>query len=157
MGKDPEVKIQIKYKEKLAQIEQDRYQNTMYMLIIVCMLLIIVLIFIAIFLYRKLASEKQVARDVDDVLQGKKKADPRLSIKELDAQYDAKKAVDLLYHIESKETAKRKRKGKQGDFLEVADVDESIQNPSSGPASSVQSVHSHQDFAPGRGSTANLN
>ena len=64
----------------------------------------------------------------------------------------------MLYDVDKKETAKRKRKQKQGDFLEVSDVDQSLHNPSSGPESVRNSVQSHADLNPaGRGSTAKLN
>ena len=58
LEEDPEVKIQIKYRERLAQIEQDRSSNGMYMLLLVCIIIIVFLIVVALFLYRKLTNER---------------------------------------------------------------------------------------------------
>jgi len=56
----------------------------MYMLLLVCIVIIVFLIVAALFLYHKLTSERQLAREVDDVLHNKKVKDRRLSVKELD-------------------------------------------------------------------------
>jgi len=56
----------------------------MYMLLLVCIIIIVFLIVAALFLYHKLTSERQLAREVDDVLHNKKVKDRRLSVKELD-------------------------------------------------------------------------
>lgn len=70
----------------------------------------------------------------------------------------------MLYDVEKAETSKKKRKGKHGDFLEVADVDQSIGHNSAGSSargsdrgSNQGSLHSQQDLQDGRGSTVKLN
>ena len=124
--KPPEIRVQIKYKEKMASIQTQ--QNTKaYTVILAGLTLVVAIIVFAVIIYAKISSAQASAIVVKKV-PDRVECQPEFEEMELDKQYDPKKELEAANFGGVRLNLAPKRKGKVADDLETLKLDNGLRN-----------------------------